>query len=574
MLTIRQAEEKIALLSARAAQMEAHCRRVQHAARKLAPVKKYVEAVSELLGETAEGSGESLMRRMVTLQSTNEELKRQLSDAVDRLEQRRLESKARQRLHQSRFAPKVYNQEEPSPTSSTPKDAALPPARFLDVLQAKECLKQIGELARKYKAIIKDADAEREKTRRRGQRSALPWSLTKLFSSRSSPRVGPLETCKTATLVATSRSPSAARVAGSPGFVISKGDRSETAAGDSGRSSPQPPLVVRQPLSVEVEVPSVVAGEDVVEFVFIKMNGGNHRSRPQTCNTSTLSTSVYQTSVSGRQCTQGSQLHFGYSSQQQRLLHSPVGSVKTATLSHSSASDRIPLPSESGNMPGQRRVVVSHNKLSRTSWLTQKNNRKRSKSAEEASPGRNSSSRWAVTRTKAALQQQKKRDSAVSLPKILAPDSSAVERRKKQRNTTKTARPTLVQPTFGCIGADLGRPTVPRAGNGSVTLSQRVRFACDTPLRNSSFSPPGSSEPSRGEQRLRASDLTTKVSLGSGSTRPPSIQRFAACSDSISIARMRTKKTLGISYSNSCTELRNIKGFQAGQVRERIEAMV
>ncbi|KEP65152.1 UNVERIFIED_CONTAM: hypothetical protein HHA_242370 [Hammondia hammondi] len=568
MLTIQQAEEKIAFLSAKAAQMEGHCRRVEQAATKLDPLKKYIEAVSELSRETAEVSAESLIRRMVTLQSTNDELKRQLSDAVDRLEQRRLECKARQRLHQSRFAPKGYIKEDPNPTSSSPKDTALSHARFLDIQQATEYLKQLGELAHKYKAIIQEADAERDKIKRRGQRPELPFQDQYLLSGGNR---GPVETSKRPNLGVSSRSASAAR-GGSPGCAMSQVGRLESVAADSGRSSPRSPLFVRQSASVEVEVPLEAAEEDVVELVVIKTNGGIDRSPPQTRSNSTLSAAVYQTSASGRQYNQGVQ--FGYSSRQQRTPHTPVGSKKAAKLFQSPVSDRTGVASEADSVSRHATVVASR-KLWSASCSTKNCNRKRSKSADETSPGRSLSSRWATTRTKAALQQQKKRNSTVSLPKIVTVDSSAVGRRRRQSSTSKADRPSLLEPPKSeCLEGYLESPTAPNAEKGRVTLSQRVRFSCDTLPRNWSFAPPRRSESSRGQQHLRAFGFSKKLSQSSCAALPPIVQRFVSHTDSISVARSCSRKTPGKSMSKSCTELRNIQGFRATGAGDLIQAAV
>ncbi|KYK72211.1 hypothetical protein TGPRC2_242370 [Toxoplasma gondii TgCatPRC2] len=568
MLTIQQAEEKIAFLSAKAAQMEVHCRQVEQAATKLDPLKKYIEAVSELSRETVEVSAESLMRRMVTLQSTNDELKRQLSDAVDRLEQGRLECKARQRLHQSHFAPKGYIKEDPSPISSSPKDTALSHARFLDIQQATEYLKQIGELAHKYKAIIKEAEAERDKIKRRGQRPELPFQDQYLPCGGNR---GPVETSKRPTLGATSRSASAAP-GGGPGCAMSKVGRLESVAADSGRSSPRAPLFVRRSVPVEVEVPLEAAEEDVVELVVIKTNGGNHRSPSQASSNSTLSAAVYHPSASGRQHNQGVQ--FGYSSRQQRTLHTPAGSNKTAKLFHSPVSDKTGLASEADSVSRHATVVASR-KFFPASCSTKNCNIKRSTSADETSPGRSLSSRWATTRTKAALQQQKKRNSTVSLPKIVALDSSAVGRRRRQSSASEADRPSLLEPPkLGCLEVDPESPKAPNAEEGGVTLSQRVRFSCDILPRNWSFAPPSSSESSRGQPHFRAFGFSKKLAQSSCAALPPIVQRFVAHTDSISVARSCSRKTLGKSMSKSCTELRNIQGFRATEAGGLIQTAV
>lgn len=48
--------------------------------------RAFVDQAAALSGDTADGTGECLMKRMATLQSTNEELRKKLSDTVGEID--------------------------------------------------------------------------------------------------------------------------------------------------------------------------------------------------------------------------------------------------------------------------------------------------------------------------------------------------------------------------------------------------------------------------------------------------------------------------------------------------------
>ncbi|PFH36414.1 hypothetical protein BESB_046060 [Besnoitia besnoiti] len=545
--TIRQADEKISLLTMKIAQMEAKCRHVEQAAMKLAPIKVALKAVggacliatviphcSSNSGAKATSAAERrrvrraleyaenlnafllFIRFVIDRPTPPERLERnrlqcnerqlqgsnvilnmasrsgELQNHVDRLRQNRQELEQavatateeissdtaaigaicasvqvlHTRLHQSRFAPRTYTLEEPSASFPGSKKNAAPLSRFLDVLQAIEQLKQIADLAYKYKAMIWEADTEREKLRRRAQRavqdvhsaSASPLGRTphrrgRLAGIRPECRGSPSGSIRAA---ATLPRASSCR-------IITKADSHSTPPGESGRSSPKSSLLAHRRLSVGLRNLSAVTEDGAVEFVFIPPSAGQNRAPPHTPD-KVRSTALCSTSVSRLQATSGSQLHFRRRSKQTLASTNKTESSQSAALSNARTAGQKSSWVLSSNVTASP-TGRSASQRTRQSFaiLTAKARRKNTTATEQAPSPKRGSSRRTTAWTKAALQQQRRRESMLQmLPQCRALGRSAAGKRSTSSPAANAQKPKLLHPSCGRLTDGLQKLVLPR----------------------------------------------------------------------------------------------------------------
>ncbi|PHJ21604.1 hypothetical protein CSUI_004553 [Cystoisospora suis] len=500
---IIQADNKVTALRGRLAQMEEHCKRVERLAKKLQPIKwvtapelrnlgwlvalpsrAFVEQAAGLSGDAGEPSGEGLMKRMATLQSTNEELRKKLTDAIDRLEQTRLDCNARQlqasnillnmasssranvrvnlirpvvgipsllvqRLHQSRFAPKTYPLDETNTSTKSPKEGNLPLTRFLDVMQASVQLRQIADLARKYKAIIKEADVERDKLKRRGTLSQREKHVQRFTDSAM--LVGSSSVPFAATTIG--KAPASASPRASSNWLRGKsshtdafhGDRLASPTVESGRASPKPSLLVRQQVCLSPAAEDA-AQEDVVELVVLKKNPSNQGNCQ--ARSPSLSTALLQLSLSAKRNSQLPQLA---PSPQQRGGQSPLSrgsagcSFVRRTELKKPSFDHSPPPPATGDASAKKPTSAPP-KTPTPSKATAS-----SRQILPAAP-------WS-SRTKAALQQQKRRTSLDLLRKPTTAAKTSLSSRQSRVGKELTAK--SLGTTFGRLRAEMERRGMP-----------------------------------------------------------------------------------------------------------------